>query len=86
MVELHIANHNELEKIAELIKKFGSGEPTIDGETDIVSIPVSGGASVLAGIVRALDDAHLTVLDIQLRRPSLDDVFMKLTGHSANNL
>ena len=43
--------------------------------------PVSGGIATMAAVVEALDGAELTVTDIGLRRPTLDDVFLTLTGH-----
>ena len=47
-------------------------------------MPASGGgASVLVQIVRDLDDAGIVIDDIGLRRPTLDDVFLALTGHAA---
>ena len=45
--------------------------------------PVSGGSTVLVEAVRALDEANVEVEDIVLRRPTLDDVFISLTGHLA---
>jgi ABC-2 type transport system ATP-binding protein len=50
-----------------------------------VSVPVSGGSTVLIDAVRALDASGVEVSDIALRRPTLDDVFLSLTGHSAED-
>ncbi len=50
-----------------------------------VSVPVSGGSTVLVDAVRALDAQGIEVSDIALRRPTLDDVFLSLTGHSAED-
>jgi ABC-2 type transport system ATP-binding protein len=47
-----------------------------------VSLPVDGGAGSLVEAVRRLDDQGIKVIDITLRRPSLDDVFFALTGHT----
>jgi ABC-2 type transport system ATP-binding protein len=58
-----------------------SGEATVDGTR--YSAPVSGGSPVLIEAVRALDAQHVGVADIGLRRPTLDDVFLTLTGHAA---
>ena len=46
-------------------------------------VPVSGGAARLADALRRLDAEHISVDDIGLRRPTLDDVFLSLTGHAA---
>jgi ABC-2 type transport system ATP-binding protein len=44
-------------------------------------MPVSGGAAVLTDALRLLDAARITLDDVGLRRPTLDDVFLALTGH-----
>jgi ABC-2 type transport system ATP-binding protein len=49
-----------------------------------VQVPVEGGATVLVDAVRALDAEHVAVADLGVRRPSLDDVFLTLTGHTAS--
>jgi ABC-2 type transport system ATP-binding protein len=48
-----------------------------------VRVPVASGAAALIDAVRALDAEHVPVADLGLRRPSLDDVFLSLTGHHA---
>lgn len=50
-----------------------------------VSVPVRGGSTVLVDAVRALDVQGVEVSDIALRRPTLDDVFLSLTGHGAED-
>ena len=46
-------------------------------------MPVDGGSAVLVAAIRELDAAGVTVHDVGLRRPTLDDVFLSLTGHAA---
>ncbi|MGQ4596663.1 ATP-binding cassette domain-containing protein [Nocardia sp. R6R-6] len=55
----------------------------LSAESDRISIPAPDGAKTLAEALRRLDGSGLELLDIALRRPSLDDVFLKLTGHLA---
>ena len=57
-------------------------EATIDTENSRVSLPVSGGADELVRAVQVLGDAGISLADIALRRPTLDDVFLTLTGHT----
>jgi ABC-2 type transport system ATP-binding protein len=83
VLELHLANHQDAPVATELIKQFGNGEARPDSNTGIVTMPVQGGASVLIQVIRQLDAAHLKISDIILRRPTMDDVFIKLTGHEA---
>jgi len=60
------------------------GEPHADPETGVVSVGVGGrGSDALVDAVRALDAAGLVTRGLALRRPSLDDVFLTLTGHAA---
>ena len=82
ILELHLVNHADAARAAVAIRQFGTEEAHADPATGIVTVPVRGGSAVLVDAVRQLDTLGLKVLDIILRRPSLDDVFMKLTGHA----
>jgi ABC-2 type transport system ATP-binding protein len=84
VLELHVSDHAEAARAAELIEPFGDEEPHVDMERGIVTVPVSSGATALIGAARALDESSIQLSDLMLRRPSLDEVFIKLTGHSAN--
>jgi ABC-2 type transport system ATP-binding protein len=57
----------------------------VDRDLGAVQVPVEGGATVLVDAVRALDAARVAVADLGVRRPSLDDVFLTLTGHTATS-
>lgn len=72
--------HQTAEALAAL-QPIATGEGLVEDAK--VSVPVSGGSTVLVEAVRALDAAHVEVGDIGLRRPTLDDVFLSLTGHAA---
>ncbi|WP_405166138.1 ATP-binding cassette domain-containing protein [Nocardia sp. NBC_01499] len=52
-------------------------------DSDRITIPAPDGAKTLAEALRRLDGAEVELVDIALRRPSLDDVFLQLTGHLA---
>ncbi|MGW0250446.1 ATP-binding cassette domain-containing protein [Nocardia goodfellowii] len=56
---------------------------TLGRDSDRIAIPAPDGAKILAEALRRLDDAGVELVDIALRRPSLDDVFLQLTGHLA---
>lgn len=83
MLEVHVADHKLADQASRLLARYGSEAPAVDADTGIITMPVSGGASVLIDTVREMDAALIKISDIVLRRPSLDDVFMRLTGHSA---
>jgi ABC-2 type transport system ATP-binding protein len=85
ILELHTSEHAEVDRIADAIKPFGDEAPLANKDTGIVTMAVSQGAKMLIDVIRVLDTAGLKITDIRLRRPSLDDVFMKLTGHSAES-
>jgi serine/threonine protein kinase len=56
------------------------GEVEVDGDSATLLAPVSGGAADLTTALRELDDRAVAVRDVGLRRPTLDDVFLTLTG------
>jgi len=61
----------------------GPGEVGVEEHTRKLTVPVTGGAKLLAEVIRDLDAAGVEIDDIGLRRPTLDDVFISLTGHAA---
>jgi ABC-2 type transport system ATP-binding protein len=68
-----------------VLRKVGLGEPAIDAGTRSASIAVQGGSAVLIDALRQLDAAGVVVKDVGIRRPTLDDVFLSLTGHAAED-
>jgi ABC-2 type transport system ATP-binding protein len=81
-IELVIGAGDSVATAAEIMRKVGDGtEPAVHEHT--LAVPVSDGAGVLAEVVRELDAANVTIADLALRRPTLDDVFLRLTGHAA---
>jgi ABC-type multidrug transport system ATPase subunit len=67
---------------ARIVQEIVGAEPVPDGKTGRLSVPVADGATMPA-IVRRVDDAGIEVAELNLRLPSLDDVFRALTGHPA---
>ena len=61
----------------------GKVESSHDGVS--FSAPIHSGDRVVPSVIRALDDAGVDVLDVEVRRPTLDDVFLTLTGRHAEN-
>lgn len=61
----------------------GSVDVSHDGRS--FSAPIHSGDRVVPGVIRALDDAGIDVLDVEVRRPTLDDVFLTLTGRTAGD-
>jgi ABC-2 type transport system ATP-binding protein len=83
LLALRVADRARVAEAAAAIADLGSGAPQVVAESGEVSLPVREGASILAEVVRRLDAAGLEISDLALGRPSLDDVFLALTGHVA---
>jgi ABC-2 type transport system ATP-binding protein len=82
-LELTVSSASELSTVRTVLAPLASGEMVVDEQTGKVTLPVADGSAVLMEGLRRLDSATVKVLDIGLRRPSLDDVFLSLTGHTA---
>jgi ABC-2 type transport system ATP-binding protein len=84
-VELVVDSVEQLEPARAVLAEVAAGEIVVEQHTRRLTAPVSGGGQTLVEVLRRLDAAHLTVLDVALRRPTLDDVFLSLTGHAADD-
>lgn len=65
-----------------VLRAIGRNEPIVSGET--ITLPVDNGRASLVEAIHRLDAAGLAVEEIALRRPTLDEVFLKLTGQDAD--
>ena len=72
-----------LAEAATLLGPLGVAAPVLDEYRRSMLVGVTGGIPVLREALRLLDEADLVVEDAGLRRPTLDDVFLTLTGHGA---
>jgi ABC-2 type transport system ATP-binding protein len=82
-LELTVSRAESLPAMAEVLRPLALDEPQVDQQARRLSLPVSGGAEVLAEALRRLDGYVAEIVDVGLRRPDLDDVFLTLTGHAA---
>ncbi|MEU7040148.1 ATP-binding cassette domain-containing protein [Streptomyces varsoviensis] len=82
-VELVVHEREHIAAAQQVLRGFGKGEATIEEHIRKVTVPVTGGAKLLAEVIRELDSRGIEIDDIGLRRPTLDDVFISLTGHAA---
>jgi ABC-2 type transport system ATP-binding protein len=80
-IELHLEDVDDADRAIAALAAMASERPTVENHT--VRAPVRRGTGAIAEAVRRLDDASVPVADIALRRPTLDDVFLALTGHAA---
>ncbi|MGW9132949.1 ATP-binding cassette domain-containing protein [Streptomyces sp. NPDC055681] len=82
-VEVVVHQPDQIDPARAVLAHLGKGEVTLTQHTRKLTVPVSGGAKLLAEIIRDLDSRGVEIDDIGLRRPTLDDVFLSLTGHVA---
>ena len=80
MIEVRSHRAAELPALAQALAAVGSDEPRIDAGTNRVTVPVAGGRSAITAAVQALGGIDVEVDDLSLRRPTLDEVFLTLTG------
>jgi len=84
-VEIILESVNDLGAASTVLASISSGNITANDAERKIIVPVSGGSRTVVDAVRLLDDATIGIADISLRRPTLDDVFLSLTGHAAEN-
>ncbi|KKD05386.1 daunorubicin resistance protein DrrA family ABC transporter ATP-binding protein [Streptomyces sp. WM6386] len=82
-VEVVVHEREHIPTAREVLAGFGKGDTTVEDHTRKLTVPVTGGAKLLAEVIRELDVRGIEIDDIGLRRPTLDDVFLSLTGHHA---
>jgi ABC-2 type transport system ATP-binding protein len=80
-LEITVDDGSQLAAARQLLEPLAVGKATVDDHRRSLLVPVSGGAAVLTDALRRLDAAHIVLDDVGLRRPTLDDVFLSLTGH-----
>lgn len=81
-LEITVARGSSLDDALPVLRSYGVGEVSVDAEMRRLVVPITNGAQHLATIVRDLDAAHVGLEDLALRRPTLDDVFLALTGRA----
>jgi len=84
-LELSVSDASTLARAAELLTPLGVGHPTLDENRRTFLMPVTGGARTLTEALRLLDAEQIALDDVGLRRPTLDDVFLALTGRPAED-
>jgi ABC-2 type transport system ATP-binding protein len=84
MLSLRVAERGRATEAARLVLDLGPGGGKVDDDTGEINVPVgSDGTTTLTEAVRRLDSAGIRIADVALHRPTLDDVFLALTGHAA---
>jgi len=81
MIEAHPRDRADLDQITEALSRFDP-RPRVDAAAGSVAIAVDQGTARLVDVARRLDELGLAVEDLSLRRPTLDEVFLNLTGRT----
>jgi ABC-2 type transport system ATP-binding protein len=84
VVEVHVRDIADVPKVANALSRIGEGEPEIDESTRRIGVRVGAGTDELRDALGALEAAGITPDDVALRPPTLDEVFLALTGRPAD--
>jgi ABC-type multidrug transport system ATPase subunit len=79
------SDKTDIETLAEVLHPFGAEAATLDREAGEVVLSISGGAERLPEVMRSVEESGVILADLTCRRPTLDDVFLSLTGHPAED-
>jgi ABC-2 type transport system ATP-binding protein len=82
-IEVVVHGRDAVPRAVEVLAANCGERPSVDEHTRRLTVPAHGGANRLVQVVRDLDEAQIGIDDIALRRPTLDDVFLTLTGHAS---
>ena len=82
-IEVVVHAREDIPRAVEVLSRDCQGQVSVDDHTRKLTVPTSRGAASLVQVLRDLDEASVRIDDIGLRRPTLDDVFLSLTGHGA---
>jgi ABC-2 type transport system ATP-binding protein len=80
VLEVRVSDPAKVGRAAAILAELNGGTPHVDADQRRVRTPTSGGTRLLIDAGRKLDDAGIALDDLGIRRPSLDDVFLTLTG------
>jgi ABC-2 type transport system ATP-binding protein len=82
-IEVVVHRREDIQQAVAVLSRDCEGDCSTDEHTRRITVPAHGGAQRLTRVLRDLDEATIAIDDIGLRRPTLDDVFLTLTGHVA---
>ena len=82
-IEIVLADAVQRDAASRVLGEAGRGEIQVGDNGRALNVPVDDGQQALLRVLRGFEEQKIEVLDIGLRRPTLDDVFLALTGHAA---
>jgi ABC-2 type transport system ATP-binding protein len=84
-IEVVVHSREQLGQARAILARNAAGDCAVDEHARRLTVPSPGGAAALVQVIRDLDAADIGIDDVGLRRPTLDDVFLTLTGHGADD-
>lgn len=83
-LDVHVRHNRDIDSARRVLAQAGSGPVRVHDDSGELSVSVTEGVEALRHVLRDLEAQGVEIIDIALRRPTLDDVFMKLTGNEAS--
>jgi ABC-2 type transport system ATP-binding protein len=85
-LDVHLARAEDLARVEAVLREVAIGAIRTETEEALISVPVAKGVEALGTVMAELTAQNVEIVDIGLRRPTLDDVFMELTGQKAQEV
>ncbi len=85
-LDIHLARASDLPIVETVVRSVANGAVRVETEDALISVPVARGVEALGTVMNELAAREVEIVDIGLRRPTLDDVFMELTGQKAQEV
>ena len=82
-IEVTVTSLDAVEEARSILAGFSGGNVQVQPRSRVLVAPIAGGPPIFREVLRAIEDADIAVYDVGLRRPTLDDVFLSLTGRAA---
>ena len=83
-VEVNLVSSEDSESALEVLRRYGSSDPTVSDDGRELTVSADDGPMVLQRILAEFADLDIRLYDAGMRRPTLDEVFLRLTGHMAS--
>ena len=83
-VEVNLVDPRDSERALDVLRRFGSADPTVSEDGRALTVSADDGPAALQRILAELADLDVRLYDAGMRRPTLDEVFLRLTGHAAS--
>jgi ABC-2 type transport system ATP-binding protein len=81
-VELNLVTPDDTDATVEVLRRYGTAQPAVSNDSRTVTVSVASGPEALQLVLRDLEQQNVALFDAGMRRPTLDDVFLRLTGHT----